>query len=424
MKFRRIIWLLSVVAVTMTLTACVGEEPNEIAYVTALGIDKQETGYLYTIQFANPTKISGGASEEGGTGGNIVENISVKAPTIYSAINIANAIVSKDLSLSHAKIIVVAEEVAADGLGEIIDVIARNNDIRPDVYLAVAENSEQYLEGVKPVIELNPVKYYQLTYENNKGTSIPRNNASEFYMSCISGDKDCVLPLAGVAENESDGEDSNKKESEEQNPSKNKKNQEADKNDEKFQNSIMEYYAGEAGVAIKNKSESVGGAVFKGSKFICRLESVETEIYNLLTEKMERTRISFYTEDNETPMSVNADIKQKPKYRIDLRNKSVEIDINIDTELLSAPEEYRKYDSMRENDEKNRKMVEDAAEKFINKMYGECGADVLGVKGKLKRYFDDNKSYERYIDTFVPSEWEFTVNVNIDMRRTGMTYYY
>ena len=127
-----------------------------------------------------------------------MENIAVEATTLYSEINNANSIISKDLSLSHAKLIVVSEEVAAKGLGGIADIIARNNEIRPDVYLAIAEDAGEYLEGVKPVVELNPVKYYQLTYENKQGGPIPQNNASMFYMANTSKDRDCALPLAGI----------------------------------------------------------------------------------------------------------------------------------------------------------------------------------------------------------------------------------
>ena len=169
--------IITIVAVSLMLSSCVGEEPNDIGYITALGIDKAEDGYNYTIQFANPTKISGGASESGGTGGDIVENLVVEAPTVYAAISHADSIVSKDLSLSHAKIIVISEEIAKEGLSEITDVVARNNDIRPDIYIAIAEDAGEYLEGVKPVVELNPVKYYQLTYENKKGGPVPQNNA-------------------------------------------------------------------------------------------------------------------------------------------------------------------------------------------------------------------------------------------------------
>ena len=72
--------LLPAAALVMLLTAC--EEPDNMAYITALGINKSDEGYYYTIQFAQPTQISGGASEKGGSGGNIVKNMTVEAPTL------------------------------------------------------------------------------------------------------------------------------------------------------------------------------------------------------------------------------------------------------------------------------------------------------------------------------------------------------
>lgn len=51
------------------------------------------------MQYANPTQISGGTSEEGGKAGSeIVGNIVVEAPNIYSAIGLANQIESKNFS--------------------------------------------------------------------------------------------------------------------------------------------------------------------------------------------------------------------------------------------------------------------------------------------------------------------------------------
>ena len=92
---------ISVTILLLTLiTSCSGREPNDIAYVVALGFDKaQNDNYLVTIQYAKPTQISGGASQEGGKSGNeIVENLAVEAPDIHSAINTANHIVSKQFS--------------------------------------------------------------------------------------------------------------------------------------------------------------------------------------------------------------------------------------------------------------------------------------------------------------------------------------
>ena len=94
-------------------------EPNNIAYVTAVGIDRSKNNkenYDITFQIAKPTQISGGASEEGGKGGEIIQNITVEAPTIYAGIETANFIISKMISLSHVKLFVFSEEIAREGI--------------------------------------------------------------------------------------------------------------------------------------------------------------------------------------------------------------------------------------------------------------------------------------------------------------------
>ena len=421
--------LLFVPLIVMLLTSCVGEEPNDIAYVTALGIDKAEkTGYEYTIQFANPTKISGGASEEGGTGGNIVENIVVEAPSMYAGISNADSIVSKDLSLSHAKIIVVSEEVAKDGLYGIADVIARNNEIRPDIFIAVAENAGDYLEGVKPVIELNPVKYYQLTYQNKKSSTVPQNPAARFYMDCISGDRDCVLPLAGVAgaEEESTGTDAGSSQSKgNEKPSKNTKNEDAGINQDGFQNGKKDYLAGEAGAEIRNKSETLGLAIFKGDKFVARLGSIDAQIYNILVNNMRGSKITFDSNrETQIPVCVSLEEKRRPKFKIDKANKKVLVDLMLECELVSAPVSEQNNANTENNTDEMAKMVSEATLDFLNRVYGEMNADVIGIKGKTKSSFLTNSDYKEFSVGFVPKEWSFEVKTDLKMKRAGMTYNY
>ena len=73
----RIIITIIVVVLTTLLTGCTGKEPNEIAYVVALGIDStDDDNYKITIQYANTTQISGGASESGGKSGSEIVDYS------------------------------------------------------------------------------------------------------------------------------------------------------------------------------------------------------------------------------------------------------------------------------------------------------------------------------------------------------------
>ncbi len=425
----------AVIPMVLLLTSCVGEEPDNIAYVTAMGIDKAENDtFTYTIQFANPTKISGGASESGGSGKDIVENIAVEAPTIYSAINDANSILSKNLSLSHAKVIVVSEETARGGISGIIDVISRNNDIRPDVYLAIAENAGKYLEEVKPTIELNPVKYYQLTYDNKNSSSIPRNTASDFFASYLSGSRDCILPLSGVAEKgKEDSEQSNNEGSgggseggsQESKSFTNESQKKAEIIEEGFENKTRNYFAGEAGEKIKNKSETLGMALFDSDQYIGKLGSRDAEIYNILTNKFSEDNISFYSDSGDKrPITVKLEQKTGPKYKIDKGKKSVDVYLRLEGELLSLSIEYKESNTMDEMNKKMSDMFDEAAVSVIEKMYKENKIDPLGIKGKLKKKFLTINDYENECKEFKPEEWSFNIKSDITLKRTGMTYYY
>lgn len=414
----KILKLISVLLFILMLSAC--EEPDNMAYVTAMGIDKTEDGFLYTIQFAQPKEISGGANEEGGSGGNIVENISVEAPTLYSAINVADTIISKDLSLSHAKVFVVSEDVAADGLSPLNDVILRNNDIRSDIYIAVAPDAGKYLEEVKPTLELNPLKYYQLTFENKNGSAIPQNTALDFYSSCMSGTKDCILPLAGVAKTEDGGEEQTKDENVE-----NLSQQDAELNEGGFEKSTRNYYAGQTGKSLYNKSEVLGAAVFKGDKYVGRLGSTETELHNILMDHFTVMNINFTSESEpDSPMTLRVEEKTPPVYDIDLENRHVDISVELLAELLSAPASQRYMHDEDETDREASEMVNIAAERLISKVYGEMNADIFGIRGRIKREFLTNIEYDAYCRGFIPSDWSFSVNTDLKIKRTGMTYFY
>ena len=140
----KIFKLLGTLIFILSFSGCYdSNEPNDYAYVVAIGIDKAKTDneYEISIQFAKPSQISGGASEQGGTGGETLGLVTVEAPTIYSGINVANNIVSKRFQLSHTKIIVISEEIAREGINDIIDTIVRSTDLRPNMYIAVAKES-------------------------------------------------------------------------------------------------------------------------------------------------------------------------------------------------------------------------------------------------------------------------------------------
>ena len=180
-------------------------EPDSLGYVVAIGIDKSENPkakYDITLQFANPVTISGGASEEGGKGGQeSIKNITVTAPSIYSAVNIANHVVSKIFTLSHTKVVVFSEDVARDGIEDILETIGRSSDIRPNTYFTVSKcSAKELLEAVNPETEVNPTRYYTMLFENSSSGFIPQSKSQDFYFFAGSDEKNTVLPLSSINE--------------------------------------------------------------------------------------------------------------------------------------------------------------------------------------------------------------------------------
>ena len=286
-------------------------EPNNIAYVTAVGIDRSKNNkenYDITFQIAKPTQISGGASEEGGKGGEIIQNITVEAPTIYAGIETANFIISKMISLSHVKLFVFSEKIAREGISDITETMTRSEEIRPNVYLAVAKNSsKEYLESVKPSAEINPAKYYQAKFDKEILGGIPKctNNSLYFYQK--TSEKNAVMPIASKLENKSEDiktEENNESQGEYNIPVENKEQKNAPVNESSFEYKIKDYKAGQVAITEENESEIMGMALFSGDKMIGELGSIDTLMYNIITNRFEHGYVTFASEKTEKPITI------------------------------------------------------------------------------------------------------------------------
>lgn len=453
-RVKAVILAFIIVIASFAITGCKGKEPNEIAYVVALGIDEgEEDNYIITIQYANPTQISGGGSEEGGkSGSKIVENIVVEAPNIYSAIEIANNIVSKSFSLAHAKLIIFSEEVAKQGLKDIMETFIRSDEIRPDIYLAVAiDGACEYLTSINPAMEINPVKYYQLIFNKNNLMGIPEGVARNFFYSIETRDFDCTLPIAGITGSEeqeqgggqeqggesSGGGSSEGEEStgggEEQNggssgggeesskPQKNSKHENAPVNEKGFEYKMRSYIDGESAVMANNKSEAMGSAVFDNDKMVGLFGSIETEMLKLLIGDYKSSYFTFYNEKTpQTPVTVKCIQERRPKYDIDIDNKKIDIKLFIEGDVYSLPADYNIEENIGEFEDNAEKYMGESCKEFMTGFLKEYKSDIFRLKKKTKNKFLTTEKYEEYKNNVDFSEYEINIEVDFDIRRTGL----
>lgn len=430
--------LLMIIIIILPLFGCYDErEPNNIAYITAVGIDKAEDAknYYFTIQFAKPTQISGGASEEGGKGGDIVENVSVEAPTLYAAISTINHIVSKTMSMAHIKLVVFSDEVAREGVGNIMQTMIRSEEIRPHVYLAVARNSSsEYLNEIKPVVEINPAKYYQLVFENNSFSGIPKNPSENFYFYETLPERDSVMPVVSIinagqqnnAQQNGEQQDGGMQQQNEegggsQEAEINEDQKNAPVNEEGYEYKVKNYLAGEVGIEEKNKAEAMGMAIFSGDRLVGYMGSIESGLYNMLSGNYTKGYLTFNSDKTDTPITIKAEMEKKPRIKYDKENNSAEIKFRLECDFVSLASDYLTEKHIEEFENNAEKLINEAAEHFLQRTSSEFGTDIVGIGSVAKmqfltsRDFNDFKWEDKYKDL------KFSVKSDIKIRRTGLT---
>lgn len=472
MKRNKITALISVVLCMVFLfSGCITmEEPNDLVYVIAIGIDaaEEEGTYHFTIQFAKPIEISGGGGEEGGGGGGgkkMMENLTFTAPTIYAAVNLANQYVSKKFTLAHAKLIVFSREIAEKGVRDFMETIVRNMEIRPNIYMAVSlSTAKEYLTKVDPLIEADPVKYYQLIYENNYSIYTPNNVSQEFYFSQDSSEGENVLPIANiVSENKesggssegSSGGGSSGQQPEESSGGSSGGSSEGEKSGESeggssgqesggslqgadfpkeiatpipmqqdgFEYHIKNYVAGDIFHSSKKKSEILGMAVFDGDRMIGMMGSVEAQLYNLLKGSFYATYMSFQNPyGGQQATTVRVEQERKPKFKIDLSQgrPMIHVTLYLEGEFYSLPADYILEEDIKTYEMQAEQDIENAEEQFLYKTSRELHSDIVSFGSYAKRKFLTYQSFQDYNWKEQYKNADFDVEVKFSIKRSGL----
>ena len=406
----------------LLLSSCYdNREPNDIAYATAIGIDKgKDKNYNITIQYAKPYNISGG--ENGGSGKDIMSSITVEAPDIYSGIGLGNHIISKSFDLSHLRLFVFSKDIAKEGIFDFIETISRSKEIRPNVFTAVADGkASEYLSKASPSVDINPAKYYQLIYGKNDYRAIPQSYSQDLYFYINLPEKNSVLPLAAVPENAQSKE---KGEGAEESGEKEKPNSEHDKATEEkdiYEYTVHNYKAGEVEVYSNSNSEVSGGAVFKGDKMVGELGLIDAQIYNMLTEDVSRNYISFKTDKSDRLVTVLLDKEDRAKISYNKSAHTSKVSLRLGADFVSLPDDYIAEKDIEHFEAFAEAGIKRKIEKFIKKTQNVFDSDIVGFGLFAKSKFLTREEFEKYDWEEKYRTMDVDVEIELNVRRTGLT---
>jgi spore germination protein KC len=366
------------------LTGCWDRtELKELGIVLGIAIDKDsKTGeYILSSQMLRPSSLDVQSSSSAPP----FEKVVTTGKTIYEAIRKANLEFDRRAFFAHNKVILIHEDVAKEGMLQVLDSFKRGKQVRGFVYICITKDSQarKILESSSSGIETQPSIHIKNMIDNtNFQFTAAKIDLLNFYKQSLSSGID---PVAGVFEFE--------------------------------ENNVS-----------KRHVKLSGGAVFNKDKLVGFLNEKETRGFLLGKGKGDNGALSVPSPiDEEKFESVEvktANAKITPK----IKGDKISFDISFTGEGIIVEQQptgtfktsSEQLEHMKKLEEKIKKVIEDEINLAIEKAQKQLQSDIFGFGRALNKEYP--KTWEK-----VKQDWNerysdvpYTVNVNFTLNTTGL----
>lgn len=384
-----------IVLLIFSLSGCYSVQSiDDLTYVIALGIDKGKNNTLaLTVQFTFPTSSESASGEAAPTIVNTVE-----CASINSGITLLNSYTSKEINLSHCKIIVFSEELAVSGIGEEIFTLSNQVEIRPDSNIIISKSTaKEYIENSKPELENLVAKYYELNLFSQEYAGFTENISISNFFNKLNTTS--IEPTAILG----NGNKLNL-------PSSNNSKDELD------------IVAGELPITeYERESENLGIAVFKDDKMVGELTAIETMLHLILTNNFESGIITLNhpLKENST---IDIALYSHKKTNIDAKlingSPFASIEVFLNSRLLSVDKNSGDFDAdeIKELESLINSYLENAILNYLYKTSKEFESDIDGIGQSLLTKFKNSKEWNNYNWPQNYKNTFFKVHVNTNIK--------
>lgn len=453
MRTNKILLILCILSIiVISLSGCYDSRNIEdLAYATALGLDISPNDMLLiTLQISIPSS----SSDNGSSQSNKTDTITVECSSISSGLSLINSYVSKEINLSHCKVIVFSEKLAEQGISEHIDTLKNNIEIRSDCNIIISKcRAKDFIENASPSFETLTARYYEVALSSTEYTGYTTStelidffgnmkndfiqasailgginnidpSSSNYKNSNSSGNESNQISENSSKNNSGSGSENNSEsdsESGSKEISKNNSNNNSDINSNiQPLSSDGNYVAGETPITNSNSIETFGTAVFYDDKLVGELTGIETLCHLIVTSTLNRCTISV-----QNPFDINSTIdlyihqKQKSKINLDFINGTPYISIEVFLEgyglTLNKHIDYSSPVTLEQINKSAEQYLKSELENYLYKTSKEFKSDIAGFgKYALSKYLTIDKWHKsNWLENYKNSFFDVTVNVNI-----------
>jgi len=369
-------------------------ELNELSIVSATSFDFNGDKWVNSFQVIIPSAISSGTGLAGGGGSQSpVTVFSSEGNTIREAVSKSSMETPRQLFFAHNNALIISDEVARQGINQILDLHYRNTDARETVHVLITQgNARAILERLVHTEKIPGQGIREiLSNESRNASFIPSVMMYELAMAITSEGKGAVIPEIIFAGDEQDG---------------------------KSLDVLKETYE-------KGKLRLGRLAVMRGDKFAGWLSREEALGVSFIANKVRSSNLAFKCKPSDTKYNSsfrlqNSETKLKPvmrdgkiTMRLDIKGGGYLLESNCVMDL-SQPATVKRLEQQ----------LQDEVKKMITQSWEatkRMKVDIYGFADAIHRKYP--KQWKR-----VKNNWEETFShiqiephIKISMNRVGLT---
>ncbi|HLU22399.1 MAG TPA: Ger(x)C family spore germination protein [Bacillaceae bacterium] len=364
-------------------------EVTDLSIAVALGIDKNDNGeFEISVQVLNPSENAANTGDGSGYD-TPVTTYSATGHILFEASRKLTTKTPSEIYMSHLRIIVVGEEVAKEGIYDVLDVLSRDPEVRTDFYVLIArEHKAKDILGMLTSISKIPANkmFNALNASADSWAATGKKRLHELMDEIVS---DGIQPtLTGIKV-------------------------EGDPKAVKGKEDIP--------YVIPNSIITFNGTgVFKKNKLVGWLTEEESKGLNYVKDNVESTAIVFKQNDDFIGIEL---IKSKteitPKIRHGVPSITVKISGDANVAEVNTKIDLSSPSVIAQLEKQSNKDVKDIITKTVHKAQKDFKSDIFGFGKAIHK--NDPKAWVKLKDKWSDTFPDITVNIDVDIhiRREG-----
>lgn len=373
---------------------------DDLAYLVAMGIDVGDNNNMkVTFEFTRPNYSGEGAATE--VAPTIIN--SVEASSIDSAITLMNTHISKEINLSHCKVIVFSEAFASQGISTQIYSLMNRSQIRPDTNVIVSKcPAKDFIENSQPSLENLVAKYYDIAPISSDYTGYtPNVSLGDFFdrLNCETCHPTAMLGSLNTG-----------------NSPTSSSSMDSSFASEKDSQTV----AGSSSIESSNLSEMIGTAVFYLDTFVGELTAQETLYHLLIRNEIDSCNITIPNSFNSNEgIDLFLYNEKSPKIDIQIVNGSpfIHLTLNLEGHILSvnSNSQYDSEEKLTEVSVAASKHIDAVVTNYLYKTSRELKTDIDGFGKHGLTLFLTEPDFESYdwLRKYRDATFDVTVNVKV-----------